>query len=129
MIRRLVFCATVVVASLIAGCSNSNELQIPLPQEAASTTSKFSPVLGPIGGVPSGVQVTFIGDSVAILGHLFQGVPLECADAGDFNDTGELNITDVVAVLEYLFRPGGALPPPPFPESGVDPTPDNLVCR
>ncbi len=67
-------------------------------------------------------------DSVSILGHLFQGVPLECADAGDFNDSGAINITDVVAVLEYLFQPGGALPPPPFPQPGVDPTPDNLVC-
>ena len=35
---------------------------------------------------------------------------------------------DVVAVLEYLFQPGGALPPPPFPQLGVDPTQDNLVC-
>ncbi len=68
-------------------------------------------------------------DSISILGHLFQGMPLECADAGDFNDTGDLNITDVVAMLEYLFQPGGALPPPPFPELGVDPTPDELVCR
>ncbi|MHC4160986.1 MAG: IPT/TIG domain-containing protein [Planctomycetota bacterium] len=69
--RRVVFGATLVVALMVAGCSKSNELQIPLPQEAASTTSKFSPVLGPIGGVPSGVQVTFLGDSVAILGKNF----------------------------------------------------------
>ena len=68
---RVVFCATMFVALLVAGCSKSNELQVPLPQEAASTTSKFSAVLGPIGGVPSGVQVTFLGDSVAILGKNF----------------------------------------------------------
>lgn len=72
-----------------------------------------------------GINLT---DSVAILGHLFQGRPLECPDAGDFNDTGTVNLTDAVATLEYLFRPGGIAPPPPFPEPGVDPTPDGLVC-
>jgi len=71
MTRRVAFCATVVVALLTAGCSKSNELQIPLPQEAASTTSKFSSVLGPIAGVPSGVQVTFVGDSFEIFGKNF----------------------------------------------------------
>ncbi|MHC5050824.1 MAG: hypothetical protein ACYTGK_09460, partial [Planctomycetota bacterium] len=69
--RRIAFCATVVVASLVAGCSKSNELQIPLPQEAGTSTSKFSPVLGRLGGVPTGVQVTFIGDSFEILGKNF----------------------------------------------------------
>lgn len=68
-------------------------------------------------------------DSVAILGHLFQGRPLECTDSGDFNDTGDVNLTDAVAVLDYLFRPGSMPPPPPFPEPGIDPTRDDLICH
>jgi len=73
MVRRVIFCATVVMVLLVAGCDRGYELKIPQAYEAASTTSKFSPVLGPIGGVPSGVQVTFIGDSVAVLGKNFTG--------------------------------------------------------
>ena len=69
-----------------------------------------------------------ITDSLAILGGLFQGRVLKCDDAADFNDSGDLNLTDAVVMLEYLFRAGGTRPPPPFPLPGVDPTPDNLVC-
>ena len=59
--------------------------------------------------------------------HLFQGKPIDCTDAGDFNDDGSLNQTDAIAVLQHLFN-GGGNPPPPFPELGVDPTPDALSC-
>jgi hypothetical protein len=36
-----------------------------------------------------------------------------------------LNITDPVLLLLYLFR-GGMPPPPPFPNPGLDLTPDDL---
>ena len=69
-----------------------------------------------------------VTDALAIVGHLFLGAPLSCPDAGDVDDTGELNVTDAIVVLAYLFQ-GGEVPPlPPFPEPGIDPTPDELTC-
>ncbi len=58
-----------------------------------------------------GINLT---DSTAILGHLFQGSPIDCADAGDFNDNGDLDLADAIAVLDYLFNAGG-IPPSETP--------------
>ena len=49
-------------------------------------------------------------------------------DAGDSDDSGELNITDAVNSLGYLFRGGSPLPAP-FLECGVDATDDELDCE
>ena len=69
-----------------------------------------------------------ISDPVAILGYLFAGTPdARCLDAGDANDDGKLNIADAIHSLGHLFA-GGAAPPAPFPESGRDPTADELAC-
>ncbi len=69
-----------------------------------------------------------ISDAVTTLSYLFLGMgELECLDAADANDDGELNITDPIYLLEHLFL-GGAPPPPPYPEAGLDPTPDDLGC-
>jgi len=68
-----------------------------------------------------------LADSVALLFHLFQGLPLLCLDAADANDDGSVNLTDVVFGLDYLFR-AGASPPRPFPGPGPDPTADSLPC-
>ena len=63
-----------------------------------------------------------------ILAHLFGGGErLSCADAGDTNDDGILDIADVIYLLAHLFA-GGPPPQPPFPECGPDHTPDVLVC-
>ena len=43
-----------------------------------------------------------------------------CLDAADPNDDEEINITDAVYLLEYLYR-GGAAPASPFPQRGSDP--------
>lgn len=70
-----------------------------------------------------------VADPVALLGHLFAGVPLAtCPDAGDANDDGSLDIADAVSVLAYLFG-GAAVLPAPFPNSGPDRTPDGLLCE
>jgi hypothetical protein len=66
-------------------------------------------------------------DPLAILVHLFNGGPLDCLDAGDVNDDGELNLSDVLHALNYLFT-GGPPPPPPHPDTGIDPTTDDLAC-
>jgi hypothetical protein len=49
-----------------------------------------------------------------------------CLDAGDSNDAGELNVSDPIVLLLFLFQGGSPLPPPAVP--GVDPTADRLDC-
>ena len=72
--------------------------------------------------------VVNISDAVVILGYLFLGEdPVECLDAGDANDSGTLNVADAAYSLNFLFR-GGMIPPPPFPNPGLDPSDDQLGC-
>jgi hypothetical protein len=67
-----------------------------------------------------------VSDAVGLLAHLFQGeLLLRCPDAADVNDDGVADVTDVVYLFASLFG-GGAAPPPPGLECGVDPTPDAL---
>lgn len=69
-----------------------------------------------------------ISDAVRVLSSLFQGEgPLECADAGDVNDDGSVDLADAIYSLTFQFG-SGSPPPPPFPEPGLDPTEDDLVC-
>ncbi len=53
-------------------------------------------------------------------------VPL-CPKALDVNDNGYIDLGDAIQLLNYLYLAG---PPPaqPFPDQGVDPTPDDLDC-
>jgi hypothetical protein len=69
-----------------------------------------------------------ISDAVATLGYLFLGAPgPACHDRMDASDDGRLDVTDPIRILSYLFLTGTPLPPP-FPESGVDPSADALPC-
>ncbi len=69
-----------------------------------------------------------ISDAVRVLSYLFLGAaPAFCLQTMDANDTGSLDLTDAVYLLNGLFQ-GGDLPPPPYPEPGQDPSPDDLDC-
>jgi hypothetical protein len=69
-----------------------------------------------------------VGDAIWIVNELYLGGPVAaCSDDADSNDDGQLDVSDVVYLLEYLFRAGRSLPAP-FPECGIDPTPDDLSC-
>ncbi len=68
-----------------------------------------------------------ISDAVKNLLFLFARHSIDCEDACDVNDSGKNTIADVVYVLRFLFA-GGQNPPPPYPNSGMDPTPDFLSC-
>lgn len=73
----------------------------------------------------SGVDVA---DAIFLLDYLFtQGTAPGCDDAADANDDGLIDIGDGIAILGYLFD-NGAPPPAPFPNPGIDPTPDSLGC-
>jgi hypothetical protein len=69
-----------------------------------------------------------ITDAVHMLLILFSGAERgDCDDAWDVNDDGSHNITDPLALLNFLFL-GGVDPEPPHPAAGTDPTPDRLRC-
>ena len=70
-----------------------------------------------------------ISDPVFVLNFLFAGgEEPTCLDTADVDDDGAVNITDGIGGLNNLFG-GGAPPRAPFPDCGVDPTPDDLACR
>ncbi len=69
-----------------------------------------------------------LSDAVAILGYLFLGVnPPTCMDAADWNDDGFLDISDAIDLLNFFFL-GGRGSRPPYPDCGIDPTPDGIDC-
>ena len=73
-------------------------------------------------------NVLDISDGLHTLFHLFLGREVNCADAADFNDDGELGLADAIGTLDFLFR-SGPVPGAPYPALGVDPTADGLECR
>jgi hypothetical protein len=69
-----------------------------------------------------------ISDALLLLNFLFLGSDRpRCLSAADFDDTGRVTISSAVAVLNYLFLQGEP-PAVPFPNPGLDPTPDRLDC-
>jgi hypothetical protein len=69
-----------------------------------------------------------IADAVTILLWLFvEGLEPGCERSADVDDGGDLNVTDAIRLLDFLFLGGGA-PPAPFPTCGRDETPDHLGC-
>ena len=67
-------------------------------------------------------------DAVFGLGALFTGnLPPSCPAAYDVNSDATFDISDVVALLSYLFVPGSPAPSAPFPGCGA-PTTSDLPC-
>lgn len=81
-----------------------------------------------IRGDVNGDGIVDIGDPVSALSALFGGgPPVQCEDSSDANDDGAFDVSDSVFSLTSQFS-GGPSPSSPFPDCGVDPTPDPLVC-
>jgi hypothetical protein len=75
-----------------------------------------------IRGDADGGGLIELADAIVILVTLFLGDQrVICPRAADVDDSGNLNLTDPIRILNYLFRAG---PPPvaPFPDSGFDQT-------
>jgi hypothetical protein len=69
-----------------------------------------------------------ISDAIMTLLYLFaQGNGPSCHDRMDANDDGRLTVTDAIYGLRFLFLAGPEIYPP-YPEAGLDPTPDDLPC-
>ena len=63
------------------------------------------------------------------LSYLFGGGPKpRCLKAADANDTGTVDLTDSIYLLNFLFS-GAAEPDAPFAACGPDPTLDELLCE
>lgn len=70
-----------------------------------------------------------LSDAVYVLDHLFLGgAQPYCGDAADANDDGQVEISDPIVVLNALFQ-GTTVIPVPYPESGYDPSADELTCE
>ena len=80
-----------------------------------------------VRGDCSGDLALGLPDAILLLNYLFLGASIGCQDACDFTDDGSLGLPDAISLLNYLFL-GSAAPPPPFPDCGVDPSPDVLTC-
>lgn len=70
-----------------------------------------------VRGRVNGDTTIDLGDPVLLLLHLFQGHSLPCPRAADADDSGLLDLADVITLLDLLFR-GGAPLPPPGPATG-----------
>jgi hypothetical protein len=67
-------------------------------------------------------------DAVALVQFLHHGAEApECPDACDWNDDGSIDPSDLSGLLSYLFE-GGPGPAGPFPDCGLDLTPDGWGC-
>lgn len=69
-----------------------------------------------------------VTDVFAILRALFSGAPLMCTDAADIDDDGQIDLEDAISLAHFLYG-RGAPPASPFPESGADPSDDELGCE
>ncbi len=74
-------------------------------------------------------QKVDLTDSIFINNYLYKGGPQPyCIDAADANDDGKVDLSDGVYLNNYLYLGTGNPPPLPYPNAGIDPTPDTLTC-
>ena len=64
-------------------------------------------------------RVVDISDPIRLLGYLFGELEAGCLDAADADNNELLEVTDAIAILNFLFKEGAA-PPEPFPAIGLD---------
>jgi hypothetical protein len=95
----------------------------PTPGEVAAV-----PEVTFVRGDKDGDGTATLTDAVAVLDFLFRAADgPACLDTLDVDDSGRIDVSDAVYLLGFLFR-GGDAPPSPFPDAGVDPTPDEIPC-
>ncbi len=74
-----------------------------------------------------------ISDAILTLNKLFvnSNLLISCSDAADANDDGRVDISDPVFTLNFLFVDNTKQPPQPYPNIGIDPTPEtpDLGCE
>ncbi len=98
------------------------------------TTNTIFRMLLPPGGTDfvrgdaTGDQVIDLSDIISIASYLFGGCPAPtCLDAADAIDTGDLDISDPLFLILYLFIGGTSPPPVPLDGTGPDSRPSQLL--
>ena len=77
----------------------------------------------------NGDERSNLADAVCILEALFRGTGSnECLDSLDVDDSGHVNLTDAVRLVDWIFGAGPA-PPAPVGDCGPDPSADSLDCE
>ena len=72
--------------------------------------------------------VVDIADPVSTMMCLYLAAACaDCQDSADANDDGAVDLVDVLHTLFFLFEGTPALPPP-YPDPGIDTTPDDFPC-
>jgi len=116
-----------------AGCIEANEIAPCGGCEPRDPHGLF------VRGDADGDGSLTLGDAIRILLYCF-GFPGRepcrsqggerccCYDIYDVNDSGDIDLGDVIYLIRYLFV-GGMQPADPFPECGEDPTADSLRCE
>ena len=101
----------------------ANQIMIDVYEDNVREEPKF------VRGDVDGTGRVSLSDANRILLFLFQGRDelVLCKDAADADDDGRITLTDAIKILNHLFQ-GGTAPPQPYPERGIDPTPDELGC-
>ncbi len=108
---------------------DSTDLKLDLELTYKASTSEIPAGAIFVRGDSNGDGELDISDVIHMLFAQFTGtVQGDCDDARDVDDSGSLDVTDPMALLEFLFR-GGNPPLAPFPGPGGDPSDDPLGCE
>ena len=78
------------------------------------------------GDVDSNSRINLL-DAVAVFRTLFSAMSIPCEDSADIDDNGEIEISDGVGIMTYVFLQGKS-PASPFPFCGLDVKEDELSC-
>lgn len=129
---RLVSATTGLVTDTLTTGSGPNEVGVRggrlwITNQGGLSVSVFALPGSYIRGDANLDQAINIADGIAILNAVFDGAVLDCEKSADVNDDGNIDISDGVSVFGFLFSFQPA-PGYPFPEPGVDLTPDTLSC-
>lgn len=100
---------------------------IPVPVAPPAPTYVLSTVPFRRGDVDGDGKMT-INDYVRIINYIQQSQPIPCLDAADVNDSGKIDITDILDLNLWMWQSAYEIPAPGPHASGVDPTPDDLGC-
>jgi hypothetical protein len=118
--------------SNVAGLRDFARERIPVMREFVLASDRFTvaPDVPFRRGDANGDGSLNVVDPIRILDHLlFASEAPVCTDALDVDDLGNVNITDAIFLLNFLFQHAAPAPAPPHGECGPDGTTDSLSCQ
>jgi hypothetical protein len=117
--RYLSAAASLVVAGCLLGCDDGGGGK---KRGVAASITSF------VRGDSNNDGKVDIGDGIYTNNYLFlAGLEPVCLDAADADDSGLIDVSDPIYTWNHLFRSGPGIPEP-FPDAGLDASPDELTC-